>query len=512
MEGLLSDNDSLYDSDITPPKPSKFRKKKRMVIDSSDEDDDDEIDDLERPAPPRPRPSLVRDSFDEEEEDIIEDTCGDRRDVEDDEDEIPIRAFDLPQSESLKDLTKDEAAEFILNNTTPELMLECLADDENVRNNEMAQTAVEEINTGLEEERIPSPQYAVSSPQSSRRRSYQQSPEPYISASPAYIPASPAYAPASPAYVSPKRSSKRRTSHKKKSRSPSRSSEGVELSKKAKSMIDAYKKKKKQMDKYYDKGEEVPNSLERAFEKLTDKLEAELDKLGTDIYDLGLSFGKKINSSKFNFGDTSKAMSLSSHLYGIQQAPPNYVGANQMVWPRGMPLGNYPEPNLMNLPRNYLGPGGGNPKGIPPQNPKKFRAVQTQIAFGRRHRRRSRGTPTHLKKYTNRMKELGRRYRNGEFGNQSWKSVVKTHMKKGSGSRKRSRRRSKRRTMYEEDIPRRRHSKRRRRKKKSKRRKSRRSRRNGDLDIKVYYKRGNRPMQRYEMDPLSSAYYGYPHY
>ena len=65
----------------------------------------------------------------------------------------------------------------------------------------------------------------------------------------------------------------------------------------------------------------------------------------------------------------------------------------------------------------------------------------------RRKRRSSRGTPKHLKKYTNKMKELGRRYRNGEFGNQSWKSVVKTHMKKG-GSRKRSRRRRRSRRRY----------------------------------------------------------------
>ena len=64
---------------------------------------------------------------------------------EKDDDEIPIRAFELPRSESLKNLPKDKIAEFALNHTTPELLLECLADDTNVSQESNAQQSLEEI-------------------------------------------------------------------------------------------------------------------------------------------------------------------------------------------------------------------------------------------------------------------------------------------------------------------------------------------------------------------------------
>lgn len=57
-------------------------------------------------------------------------------------------------------------------------------------------------------------------------------------------------------------------------------------------------------------------------------------------------------------------------------------------------------------------------------------------------KKRKRGpTPRHLKAHTNKMKELGARYRDGEFGNMKWRSVVKKYMSK---SKRKSRRRSRR--------------------------------------------------------------------
>lgn len=43
-------------------------------------------------------------------------------------------------------------------------------------------------------------------------------------------------------------------------------------------------------------------------------------------------------------------------LYGIQDVPSQYVGANQMVWPEGHPAPFYDQPNLNNVKRNYRGP------------------------------------------------------------------------------------------------------------------------------------------------------------
>lgn len=54
--------------------------------------------------------------------------------------------------------------------------------------------------------------------------------------------------------------------------------------------------------------------------------------------------------------------------------------------------------------------------------------------YGRRRKttRRRKSVHPSLRKNAAIMSELGRRYRNGEFGNMSWKAVVKKYMGKGS--------------------------------------------------------------------------------
>ena len=64
-----------------------------------------------------------------------------------------------------------------------------------------------------------------------------------------------------------------------------------------------------------------------------------------------------------------------------------------------------------------------------------------RVSFTPKKKRSSSKTPPHLKKYTNRMKELGEMYRDGEFGNMTWKQVVKKYMSKSSSRRRSSRRR-----------------------------------------------------------------------
>lgn len=51
-----------------------------------------------------------------------------------------------------------------------------------------------------------------------------------------------------------------------------------------------------------------------------------------------------------------------------------------------------------------------------------------RVTFKSKSKKRKGKTPTHLKPYTNRMKELSTRRKNGEFGNMSWKSIVSKHM------------------------------------------------------------------------------------
>ena len=98
---------------------------------------------------------------------------------------------------------------------------------------------------------------------------------------------------------------------------------------------------------------------------------------------------KKMNSFGFNFGDNSNNMSFSSKMYGIQQAPPQYVSDHQMVWPVNTP-NIYHEPNFNNIHRQYRGPTWGSanlPKYI--ENPQKIVKQQTKIAFGARKRKKT---------------------------------------------------------------------------------------------------------------------------
>ena len=64
----------------------------------------------------------------------------------------------------------------------------------------------------------------------------------------------------------------------------------------------------------------------------------------------------------------------------------------------------------------------------------------------RRKRSSSRKRKMHpsLKKNAKKMKELGKRYRAGEFGNMSWRSVCKKHL--GGNKRKSRKRRNKHRS------------------------------------------------------------------
>ena len=59
------------------------------------------------------------------------------------------------------------------------------------------------------------------------------------------------------------------------------------------------------------------------------------------------------------------------------------------------------------------------------------------VSFTPKRKRRG-PIPPHLRASANRMKQLGVRYRRGDFGQMKWKSVVKKHMSKKHMSKKRS--------------------------------------------------------------------------
>jgi hypothetical protein len=71
------------------------------------------------------------------------------------------------------------------------------------------------------------------------------------------------------------------------------------------------------------------------------------------------------------------------------------------------------------------------------------RRTGEKIKFYAKKKRKG-SAPRHLRASNNRMKQLGKMYRNGEFGNMSWKSITKKYLSKRSKSRSKSNRRSRR--------------------------------------------------------------------
>jgi hypothetical protein len=119
-----------------------------------------------------------------------------------------------------------------------------------------------------------------------------------------------------------------------------------------------------------------------------------------------LAFGKnKFASTTNNMKMPGPA--ISSKMYGIQMAPPQYVDSNQMVWPINMPLGRYYEPNLRNVMRDYPGPTGGRSPTLPPQSAAKmesqFRAAQSRISFGRKRRSKRRSAKRRTRRRRSRL-------------------------------------------------------------------------------------------------------------
>ena len=87
------------------------------------------------------------------------------------------------------------------------------------------------------------------------------------------------------------------------------------------------------------------------------------------------------------------------------------------------------------------------------RNKRKSGKVTFTTSDGRRvsftpKKKRSGPTPSHLKRHTTKMKQLGDAYQSGALGNMSWRSAVKKYMKKGGpaipGAKRSSRRRSRR--------------------------------------------------------------------
>lgn len=66
-----------------------------------------------------------------------------------------------------------------------------------------------------------------------------------------------------------------------------------------------------------------------------------------------------------------------------------------------------------------------------------------RVSFTPKPKRKG-SVPRHLKVHTNKMKALGVKYRNGDFGNMKWKSVVKKHMSKPQRKRRSKRKMSRR--------------------------------------------------------------------
>jgi hypothetical protein len=445
----------------------------------------------------------------DEDEDDIPDYGQPPQELEEMEEmEIPIRTFDRPEYESIKNLSKTQLTDFMLNKTSPELMLECIKEDDNIRNNAAARRAAADIMTqsNLSEEIdedlitdldnnviIPTTIRSKRSKRSKRRKKTSKNDVEKDKKK--------------------KKKKKKKKERKKKEESDSEDDNNSVIIKKSRkkrriiidddesesedegdkaALIKIFQKTNDQLMKLDEKDPRITlliNKINRISTELREKYKVNPDMLG---FGKNLSKNKNINTNKRN-KDKKDPMyfgSPSSKLYGIQPAPSMYVGNNQMVWPINNPT-IYHEPNLLNVKRSYRGPTGGNPLGPPIQNNSKFVKTQTKIAFGK------------STKQTDRMKQLGKMYRNGEFGNMSWKSITKKYLKKRSTKKKRSISRKLKKRRKRSCSPKR--------KRKSVNYKKRRSITKRRNNKRSNYKRSSR-RYNYDTNPLEIAYSGYPMY
>jgi len=471
-------------------------------------------------------------------------------DFENDNDEIPIRAFELPRSESLKDLPKDKIAEFALNHTTPELLLECLKDDTNVRQDSNAQQSLEEIRKEISTEDsddfIPPPVDTMEedffkSPRPQKRRSLSRSrsrsrsksrPKSSLNISPVreeytgkvkglegdekvkvqYERAKKRYKNAigkpteqkqyksylkyRKAYEkikkkkskSPRRrkSSPRRKTPTKKSprrKSSPRRKTPTRKSPKNLQMISKYVKPSKPIGKLTGlakKRAQYQNAKRRYLNSRGTETEEKQYQSYLKYKEIYEKAKKKNNSFGFNFGDNSNNMSFSSKIYGIQQAPAQYVSDHQMVWPVNTP-NIYHEPNLNNVGRKYRGPTWGSAN-LPKykENPQKFVREQTKIAFGARKSKTSK-----KKKKRSKRKKSPRRSRGKSVRR---KKPMRSRRRKSRKKPMRSRR--KKRPMDKEEE----------------------TNKYSEYNKRRMRSKRKRRYDRAFEDPLSSSYWGFPMY
>ena len=313
------------------------------------------------------------------------------------EEEIPIRDFELPESESLRNLPKEKIAEFILNNTTPELMLQCLKEQPDV--NEVTARSLDEVFEQPTPIPVPAPITSSSRPRrkrSYRRRKPTRSPKRTRaprrsrvprrkrspkrtrrrrSRTPAVVqPTSPYYGgdivdeeieyiPPSDEYIPPPDDYEQEGST-----GAGRS----ELNDEDRDLIENYKKLNTKLDSMTN--ETLINRTIQKIERIEKKLRAR-----------GLDPDRFAFGSRNKFGVKSNSMvnkSLSSKTYGIQQSPSMTVTSNQMVYPKGVKNSQFP--TLSGIKRNYPGPTGNR------LSSNQALRNELAIAFGKRYRSKNR--------------------------------------------------------------------------------------------------------------------------
>lgn len=266
---------------------------------------DTDMDELERPRPKKSptRPmDMDRDEY---------------------EDEVPIRAFDLPQSSSIRNLTKTQLVEFALQHTTPELLLSCLAEDDNIRTSNSAVGALQEIQENILQNNDANNVRETGT--FDDMANYNQIPEDI-------------------SQLLSQPPPRRKRSPPRRKRSPPRRKQSPKDNTDLGGLRNTYFKIKSILD-----SPDITNTVKKFQEKRLKNIVAKLRAMG--VSPSTLQFG-----NRFGLGPAR-----SSKLYGIQLAPPQYVGPNQMVYPKGPTSYNDTRPSLDSIVRSYSNfPGSGN--------------------------------------------------------------------------------------------------------------------------------------------------------
>jgi len=393
-------------------------------------DDDDDYDDL---MPKSPKRSRSRQRTD------VESPRSPKRSRSREKAEaLDIKEFDLPSVESLNKLSKVQVVDFALQHTTPELLLSCLK--KNVNDDQNAIKALEDINKMASQTDADDDVDDLMSGMMEGLTLADDSPKTAVAVKPAAKPAA-AAKPEKAQCKGIKKDGKQCANkavtgskyckiHAKQKTPPQLADDSGAVgavagggqifvqpteatSRQASPNLEnLYREKVRKKNKLMDAlMEEEDKDMKKIYKEEITALKTAIEDIAEQLIKQGknpnlLAFGKnKFASTTNNMKMPGPA--ISSKMYGIQMAPPQYVDSNQMVWPINMPLGGYYEPNLRNVMRDYPGPTGGRSPTLPPQSAAKmesqFRAAQSRISFGRKRRSKRRSAKRRTRRRRSRL-------------------------------------------------------------------------------------------------------------